>query len=255
MSTQAINKADKDLEAAYQTVRQWEDKAREARSQAAQLEADSGREILAGGSAHDIAVKINAADLEAKAYDNASAQARAQLAEARTDLLEAHAADLDTQAAKARRARDEMDERLEALLAQARDLTGEDFEIADRPLELGEVRQTPKYTQAHRAPMFAANAAARVRCFLATGHDARNAYELREHGGFASGLQMWSELVDGDPAVFTRLDELEAQAGLNALEKDAQVPAAQHGNSSPDELYDEDKLDPVEDADIIALTK
>ena len=249
MSKQAITKADKAVQVAYTTVRQWEDKARDARSKAADLEADSGREILAGASAHEIAVKINAADLEAKAYDNAATEARTQLAEARTALLKAHAAEYDQQAEKARQSQDQMDEEVESLLARARELTGEDFEIVDRPLEVGEVRELSKFKVIHRAPMFAANAAAWIRCRLATGHDPRNSHELLGYGGSGTRLLPFWEQMDGVPPVFSRLAELEAVAELDDLE-----PEQGHQQTGPDGAYEEDALDPVEDADIIALT-
>lgn len=253
MSKQAVTKADKAVQAAYTTVRQWEDKARDARSKAADLEADSGREILGGASAHDIAVKINAADLEAKAYDNAAAQARIQLAEARTALLEAHADDHDAQAAKERKTRDQMNEQLEALLSQARDLTGQDFEIVPpRALAPGESRELTTHEQVMRAPRYSANAAAWIRCRLATGHDPRNFYELIHYGGEGKGTLPWEEQVGYIPPVFARLAELEAEAGVDALESDGS--ALNSASDDPDELYDLDALDPVEDADIIALT-
>ena len=191
-------------------------------------------------------MKINAADLEAKAYDNAAIEAWMQVADARADLLKANAAHYDAQAVKDRKARDQMDEQLESLLSQARELTGEDFEIVDRPLEVGEARELSRFTLTRRAPMLSANAAAWIRCRMATGQNPRNFHELLGHGGTGSRLVPFEDQVDGVPPVFARLAELAAEAELNDLEPEGSKP----GDS--DELYDADALDALEDADLIS---
>lgn len=94
------------------------------------LKRTAGEQILAGGSAHDIAVKVNAADLEARAYDQAAHQALQKMSSAARNLLDIHAEDYSRQHDKAGKDLKAHMEKVNTLLGQLQDLEGCDFEQA-----------------------------------------------------------------------------------------------------------------------------
>lgn len=125
MTTNAVKAAEKAYDDAASTVTEWEDKARAARSEAAELDADSGAAILADPTAaREIAVKINEADLQARAYDGAAATARQQLDETRRRLIEAWADEYDRRAKAAEDKAEKQSKAIDDLVEQIRELDG-----------------------------------------------------------------------------------------------------------------------------------
>ena len=241
MST-TVKAAEKALEVARTTVQQWEAKARDARSEAAQLDADSGAAILANPTAaHDIAVKINAADLQARAFDSAAAEARQQVKARRRELLEAWAAQYDKDAATARKEHDEHKAKINELLAQLKDLDGWEYKPADAPTEPGSSYTIGRSAHLHQVWRRALNRAAYCRFALAEGMHPAGASSLRQYGGDVA----WSEDI-GSVVGPTPEAALQYLAELDRERAGQSVPGSESADGPDDEF------DPVEDADLIS---
>lgn len=113
------------FEDAQGVVTEWEDKARAARSEAAELEADAGAAILADPTAADeIATRIHARQMTARTYDQAAAEARKQLSAARRELVQAWADEYDRRAKAAEKKLEKHNAAIDALVEQIRELDG-----------------------------------------------------------------------------------------------------------------------------------
>lgn len=200
MST--VENAEKKLETARTTVRQWEEKARDARSEAAMLDADSGAAILADPTAaRDIAVRINESDLQARAYDGAAKEARERVKAARRELLEAWTAHYDKEAEKAKDAIDAHQAKLDVHLAKLKELDGWEFERKEFTPQVGDSYTPSVGAELARTHRNAVNSAAYIRYYMGTGSTPQMALDLRNYGGVGGfGVPMY-EVLDDQPAV------------------------------------------------------
>lgn len=240
-----VKTAEKALETARTTVRQWQDKAAGARAEAAELDANSGALILADPAvADEISIKVDACHRRARAFEGAAQAAREQVQEARRALLEAWIAQYDKDATKVRGEYDEHKAKIDALLAQLRELDGWEYQAVEAPTEIG-----ASYTIAHSAFLYrqwrqALNSAAYCRYALAEGMHPAGAANLRQHGGDVDWYEDMGAVMGSTPAAARQyLAELDQ-------ERSGQVVPGAKPSTGPD--VDDDDLDPVEDADLLA---
>lgn len=237
-----VKTAEKSLETARTTVRQWQDKAAGARAEAAELEANSGALILADPAlAEDIAGKIHATEAKARVFEGTAQAARQQVQEARTALLEAWIAQYDKDAATARKEHDEHKAKINELLAQLKDLDGWEYKAADAPTTPGSSYTIGRSAHLHQVWRRALNRAAYCRFALAEGMHPAGASSLRQYGGDVAWSEDMGSVVGPTPeAALQYLAELDR-------ERTGQTIPGSEPSDGPD-----DEFDPVEDADLIS---
>lgn len=232
-----VKHAEKAFETARTTVRQWTNKARDARSEAAEHDAGAGAAILSGSSANDIAVKINAADLQARAFAQAATEAEKQVKVARRELLEAWIAQYDRDATEAKQERDDHKTKVDALLVQLKELDGWDYKPVDAPTEVGSSYAIARSAHLHAQWRKALNQAAYCRYSLAEEKYPTGALNLREHGGDVAWYEDMGDVISSSPRA--------------AVEYLAALDPQQAFRVAPAKDID-DELDPMDDADIMA---
>lgn len=110
------------------TVSEWDGKVAAARAEVGRLNAESGAAILADESAADrIALNVQTWELKAKAYSQASAEARQKLHYAQREALEVEARDEDKAAESLRKQSATHGAKVEALKKQLEELDGCDW--------------------------------------------------------------------------------------------------------------------------------
>ncbi|WP_176337804.1 hypothetical protein [Kocuria salina] len=242
MAATPVQKAEKALETARTTVRQWQDKAAGARAEAAELDANSGALILADPAvAEEISIKVDACHRRARAFEGAAQAAREQVQEARTALLEAWAAQYDKDAATAKQAHDEHKVKINELLAQLKDLDGWEYKPADAPTEPGSSYTIGRSAHLHQVWRRALNRAAYCRFALAEGMHPAGASSLRQYGGDVAWSEDMGSVVGPTPEA-----ALQYLAELDRERTGQSIPGSEPADGPDDEF------DPVEDADLIS---
>ncbi|NMR29944.1 hypothetical protein [Crystallibacter degradans] len=127
--SKSIESAQTAVTKAAAVVTDWEAKAAAARAEASRIDSEAGAAILADESAAErITLQVQSQERKARAYDQAAEEARRKLHTAQREALEAEAREEDKQAAAARKAAEAHDAKVDALLAQLKDIDGCDYE-------------------------------------------------------------------------------------------------------------------------------
>lgn len=118
---------------AERTVSEWETKAAGVRSEASELDANSGALILDDpAQAEKISIKINSLERTARAYDSASSEARRKLNTAQGAAIEAEAVEEEKQAANEWKRANSLQSQVDSLKAQIEEIDGCTWERLQR---------------------------------------------------------------------------------------------------------------------------
>lgn len=160
-------------------VMEWEAKAATARTQAAELDANSGSLILADESAAEsIGLQIQTLERKARAFDQAAAEAGRKLNAAQREVLEAEAREEDKLQAQDEKALIKHDERTAELMKALADHNGDVYVMNNSPMAIGETRHVPRSELLQQSAVRHQIRAAAIRYFIATGKTPNDLYEI-----------------------------------------------------------------------------
>lgn len=113
---------------AQAVVDKWTAKASAAREEAEQVDRESGAQILENpNAAEKITTKVLTLERQARAYDSAATEAKAQVRAAWRNAVEAEAKELEKSVVTMRRDAEKHRGKVDALLSQLKDLDGVDY--------------------------------------------------------------------------------------------------------------------------------